>query len=69
MSELLTVRYPSGVTEFRSFDSTPEPGDIFRRNGDRWVVSEVAVNGDRSRVITLSPLPVAQPEDVELAAS
>ena len=42
MSDLLTVRFPSGATEFRMSDKPPLVGDRLRRNGEDWVVQEVS---------------------------
>ncbi len=41
MSDLLSVRYPSGATEFRMSDKVPQVGDRVRRNDQDWVVEEV----------------------------
>ena len=40
MSDLVTVRYPSGDTEFRMSDTAPKVGDVLKRNGDNWIVEE-----------------------------
>lgn len=63
MSVLLTVRYPSGPTEFRMSEKAPEVGDVLERNGDNWVVEEVAPGQDGSPVVTLRPGP--NPADAE----
>ena len=46
MSDLLTVRFPSGAKEFRMSDKAPEVGDVLRRNGDNWLVEEVHEGDD-----------------------
>jgi hypothetical protein len=62
MSDLLTVRYPSGAREFRMSDTAPEVGDVLRRNGDNWVVEEVDEGDDGSTVVTLHPQPLLEPD-------
>ena len=64
MSDLLTVRYPSGAREFRMSDTAPEVGDVLRRNGDNWVVEEVHDGDDGSTVVTLRPKPLIE-QDTE----
>ena len=64
MSDLLTVRYPSGAREFRMSDTAPEVGDVLRRNGDNWVVEEVHAGDDGSTVVTLRPKPLIE-QDTE----
>ena len=53
MSELLTVRFPSGATEFRLSDEAPAVGDLLEQDGADWVVEEVARTGDGSALVTL----------------
>ena len=57
MSALLTVRYPSGATEFRMSDDAPDVGDTLKRNGDNWIVEEVTQAEDGTSVVTLRPQP------------
>ena len=54
MSDLVTVRYPSGDTEFRMSDHAPKVGDVLKRNGDNWIVEEV-VETKRGTQVTLRP--------------
>ena len=61
MSDLLTVRYPSGAKEFRMSDNAPEVGDVLRRNGDNWVVEKVH-DDDGNTVVTLRPQPLIEPD-------
>ena len=61
-SVLHTIRYPSGETEFRMSENTPNVGDILTRNGDNWVVEEVREAEDGSTVVTLRPRPLIEPE-------
>ena len=63
MSDLLTVRYPSGAIEFRSFAQSPQPGDVLHRNGDSWMVDDVAVGEDGSMVVTLHAVQAPRPEE------
>ena len=55
MSELVTVRYPSGATEFRMSDKAPEVGDVLVRNGDSWIVEAVSEADQGARHVTLRP--------------
>ena len=57
MSDLLTVRFPSGATEFRMSDEAPDVGDTLKRNGDNWIVEEVTQADDGTSVVTLRPQP------------
>ena len=50
MSDLLTVRYPSGNIEFRMSDSAPKVGDVLERNADNWIVETVAEIDGRTEV-------------------
>lgn len=54
VSDLLTVRYPSGDTEFRMSESAPKVGDVLKRNGDNWIVDEV-VETNGGIQVTLRP--------------
>ena len=54
-SELHTVRFPSGETEFRMSDKSPVVGDVLKRNGDNWIVKTVTPSEDGSTVVTLRP--------------
>ena len=69
MSDLLTVRFPSGATEFRMTDTSPEVGDVLTRNGDTWVVDAVIPSEDGTTVVALRPghTPV-QPDDATASA-
>jgi hypothetical protein len=62
MSDLLTLRYPSGDKEFRMSDKAPEKGDVLRRNGDNWVVEKVHEDEDGKTVVTLLPQPLLEPQ-------
>ena len=62
MSDLQTFRYPSGDKEFRMSETSPEKGDVLRRNGDNWVVEEVHEDDDGRTVVTLLPQPLLEPE-------
>ena len=62
MSDLLTVRYPSGETEFRMRDKDPQVGDILTRNGDNWIVEAVTEAENGSTLVTLRPGHGDEPE-------
>ena len=68
MSDLLTVRFPSGATEFRMSDDAPAVGDILKRNGDNWIVEEVSDSDDGTSVVTLRPQPKPLDADDDAAA-
>jgi hypothetical protein len=56
-SELVVVRFPDGRAEYQlSNRETPEAGDVLTRNGDSWVVQEVAHAKDGSSLVTLRPV-------------
>ena len=57
MSDLLTVRFPSGATEYRMSETSPEVGDVLDRNGDAWVVEAVIPSEDGTTVVALRPRP------------
>ena len=63
MSELVTVRFPSGDTEFRMSDRAPQVGDVLRRNDTDWVVEAVSETENGTHV-TLRPGPVAAVPDL-----
>ena len=68
-SELLTVRFPFGETEFHMSDASPDVGDVLKRNGDNWIVEEVAPSEDGTTVVTLRPGPKpVQPDDTPAPA-
>ena len=56
-SDLLTVRFPSGETEFRMSEKPPSVGDVLKRNGDHWIVEEVTPSEDGTTLVTLRPGP------------
>jgi hypothetical protein len=62
VSDLFTVRYPSGETEFRMRDNEPQVGDVLTRNGDNWVVEAVTEAENGSTLVTLRPGHEDQPE-------
>jgi len=70
MSDLVTVRYPSGGIESRTSDKARELGDVLKRNGDNWIVEEVGPSEDGTAVVTLRPGPKPlESEAAEPAAS
>lgn len=54
-STAVTIRYPTGESEFRLSEQAPKVGDVLRQNGDNWVVVEVAKAKDGTSVVTLRP--------------
>ena len=54
MSELLTVRFPSGATEYRTAEQPPRAGDALRSNGGEWTVQEVTPEADGSFLVRLA---------------
>jgi hypothetical protein len=57
VSDLLTVRYPSGATEFRVSGIAPAVGDVLVGHGGRWVVEAVEPGNKGSTVVTVRPDP------------
>lgn len=64
MSQLMTVRYPNSVADYELSESTPQVGDVLKRNGDNWVVETVTQEQDGSATVTLRPglKPVESPK-------
>ena len=54
---VLTLRYPSGKTEYRTSVTAPVVGDVLRRNGDTWIVAEVSTSASAGAVVRLRPGP------------
>lgn len=54
-SDLAVVRIPNGGSEYHFGDKQPEVGDVLTRNGDSWVVQDVAPAKDGSSLVTLRP--------------
>jgi hypothetical protein len=54
--ELLTVRYPSGKTEFRTRETFPEVGEVLESRQETWVVEEVLPSEDGAPVVVLKPV-------------
>ena len=59
---VLTVRYPTGETEYRTSPTPPNVGDVLSRNGDGWIVEQVTTSEAAGIVVRLGPTPLA-PED------
>ena len=56
-SALHTIKYPTGVTEFRVSEKPPAVGDILTRDGDTWIVEEVHTTGRGTTAVTLRARP------------
>ncbi len=50
---VLTVRYPTGETEYRTSATPPNVGDRLSRNGDSWIVEEVTTSPSGGIVVRL----------------
>ena len=53
-SQVLTIRYPEGVSEFRLGASTPRVGDELKRGDDEWQVIAVDTDSHGNTVVTLA---------------
>ena len=53
--QLLTIRLPSGETEYHIGSRSPEIGDLVNRDGDAWVVDEVSTTDKGATVVFLRP--------------
>lgn len=53
MSDLETVRYPSGAKEFRLRNEPIEVGDSHERSGETWVVEDVDKTEQAKTKVTL----------------
>jgi hypothetical protein len=72
-SGAVTIHFPSGESEYRLSEKTPEIGDVLTRNGQNWVVAEVAEAKDGTSVVTLRPelklvTPSAEPSQEEVGS-
>ena len=54
-SNVFTLRFPRGTTEFRHSDARPAIGDTFDRGGEKWVVVAVEESRGRPPLVMLSP--------------
>ena len=52
-AELVTLRYPSGVTEYRLRETPPVIGDVLVSEGRRWVVKHVSQAADGTVTVIL----------------
>lgn len=53
-STLITMRFPDGRLRYEVSEHKPSLGEIVRRNGESWVVSEVSNTADGSLSVVLS---------------
>ena len=61
---VLTVRYPTGETEYRTSSTPPNVGDRLSRNGDSWIVEEVTTS-EAGILVRLGPGPTPLAPDDE----
>jgi hypothetical protein len=52
-SQLVSVRFPTGESEFRITAEPPKVGDTLGRGGDEWQVSDVGTDENGRAVVTL----------------
>ncbi len=55
-SDIIAIRWPTGVTEFRLGETKPKVGDVLQQNGDKWLVVTVEQQSDGTAAVTLRPL-------------
>jgi hypothetical protein len=55
-SQMVTVRYPSGESEFRIFAEAPRVGDQLQRGREDWHVIDVRRDENDSFLVTLGPV-------------
>lgn len=60
---VLTVRYPTGETEYRTSATRPNVGDVLHRNGDSWTVEEVTTSAAAGIVVRLGSGPTLAESD------
>ena len=65
-SQLVSVRFPTGESEFRITAEAPKVGDTLKRGDEEWPVSDVGTDENGTTIVRLGP-----PEDstTELGAS
>ena len=63
-SETITIRFPSGASEYAVTERVPEVGDTLVREGETWNVALVAESVDDHRVVIM-----ALPSEVERESS
>ena len=52
----VTFRFPRGPSEYHFSEKTPQVGDVLERNGESWVVIEVAHAKDGTALVNLRPV-------------
>jgi hypothetical protein len=55
-SQLVSVRFPSGETEFRITAEPPRVGDMLTRGDVEWLVQEIGTDENGRAVVTLVPV-------------
>ena len=67
---VLTLRYPSGETEYRTSPTAPNVGDVLFSKGDSWIVEEVTTStSDSTTLVKLRPDDEPLAPDTETPAS
>ena len=65
-SQLVSVRFPTGESEFRITAETPKAGDTLQRGDEEWEVSDVGTDENGRTVVTLGQV---DEKTTELGAS
>jgi len=52
----VSVRFPTGESEFRITAETPKVGDTLQRGDEEWEVSDVGTDENGRAVVTLGPV-------------
>jgi hypothetical protein len=55
-SQLVSVRFPSGETEFRITAEPPNLGDVLTRGDVEWLIQDIAADENGGAVVTLVPV-------------
>jgi hypothetical protein len=55
-SQMVSVRFPTGESEFRITAEAPKVGDTLKRGDDEWQVSEIGTDENGRAVVTLGPI-------------
>jgi hypothetical protein len=55
-SQMVSVRFPNGESEFRITAETPKVGDTLMRGEDEWRVSDIGADENGRAIVILGPL-------------
>jgi hypothetical protein len=55
-SQMVSIRFPTGESEFRITAETPQVGDTLKRGDDEWLVSDIGADENGRAIVILGPL-------------